>query len=237
MRALVLTTQTSHHAYFVQQLAREVSDLHVVCETTAVTAPFETAHAFESERERFEAQRWFGAEVPGLSNLAPTVNCANINDPQAVENVRSLQADVTIVFGTRKLAGALIQAVKKHLLNLHGGDPEHYRGLDTHLWAIYHNDFANLITALHVVNEKLDDGAIVGLRPIALRRGMHLAELRAANTECAVRLCRDAIRELQETGTIGSRPQRQAGRYYSFMPAVLKAGCVDKFERYCATLS
>jgi hypothetical protein len=45
------------------------------------------------------------------------------------------------------------------------------------------------------------------------------------------------MRELQETGTIVSRPQRQAGRYYSFMPAVLKAMCVDKFQRYCATLT
>ena len=237
MRALVLTTQTSQHAYFVQQLAREVSDLHVICETTVVNAPFETAHAFESERERFETQRWFGAEVPGLPSLAPTVDCANINDAQAIGKLRSLKADVTIVFGTRKLAAALIEAAGGCMLNLHGGDPEHYRGLDTHLWAIYHNDFANLITALHVVNEKLDDGAIVGLRPIALRRGMQLAELRAANTECAVRLCRDAMRELQETGTIVSRPQRQAGRYYSFMPAVLKAMCVDKFQRYCATLT
>jgi methionyl-tRNA formyltransferase len=237
MRALVLTTQTPHHAYFVQRLSRDVSDLHVICETTGVTAQFETAHPFESERERFEAQRWFGGEVPRLPSLAATVDCANINDAQAVAQVRASQPDVTIVFGTRKLGAALIQVAGAHLLNLHGGDPEYYRGLDTHLWAIYHNDFANLITALHVVNERLDDGAIVGLRAIPLTRGMQLAQLRAANTECAVRLCRDAIRELHESGTIAARAQRQAGRYYSFMPAALKAVCVDKFQRHCATLT
>src|SRR5689334_13236542 len=143
MRALVLTTQTSHHAYFVQQLAREVSDLHVICETTGVTAQFDTAHPFESERERFEADRWFGGEVRKLASLAPMVDCANINDAQVVGQVRTLRPDVTIVFGTRKLGAALIQSAGGHLLNLHGGDPEYYRGLDTHLWAIYHNDFAN----------------------------------------------------------------------------------------------
>jgi methionyl-tRNA formyltransferase len=236
MRALVLTTETLHHAYFVQQLSQDTTDLHVICETTGVTAPFDTAHAFEVEREQFEADRWFAGEVRTLDSLAHTTRCANINDAKIVEHIRGLRPDVAVVFGTRKLYAELIAAAGRNLLNLHGGDPEYYRGLDTHLWAIYHNDFVNLVTSLHRVNETLDDGAIVGLRAIALRRGMQLHELRAENTECAVRLFKDAVRELSETGAVSARAQRQAGRYYSFMPAVLKSVCVGKFARHCAGL-
>jgi methionyl-tRNA formyltransferase len=237
MRTLVLTTQTSHHAYFVQQLAQDTSDLHVISETSGVAAAFDTAHPFEVERDRFEADRWFAGEVKTLDSLAHTTLCANINEAHIIERIRGLRPDVAVVFGTRKLSSELIAAGGKHVLNLHGGDPEYYRGLDTHLWAIYHNDFVNLLTSLHRVNETLDDGAIVGLRAIPLRRGMQLYELRAENTECAVRLFKDAVRELSETGAVSARAQRQAGRYYSFMPAVLKAACVGKFTRHCAELT
>ncbi len=237
MRALVLTTQTSHHTYFVQQLGRITSDMHIVCETSSLTAPFDTVHAFEKRRDQFEADCWFAGKEQLLDAYGDTIRSENINDSSVIDHVRALKPDVTVVFGTRKLSNSVIEAAARNVLNLHGGDPEYYRGLDTHLWAIYHGDFANLVTALHLVNDKFDDGAIVGLRAIPLRRGMNLHELRARNTECAVRLCHDAIRELEETDALAARTQRQVGRYYSFMPAVLKAVCVQRFERYCAELT
>ena len=43
-------------------------------------------------------------------------------------------------------------------INLHGGDPEKYRGLDSHLWSIYHEDWASLVSTLHVVSKDLDAG-------------------------------------------------------------------------------
>jgi methionyl-tRNA formyltransferase len=171
-----------------------------------------------------------------VRELAETFVCENVNQPECLTHISETHPEVTVVFGTRKLSRPVIETAGTHIINLHGGDPEYYRGLDSHLWAIYHDDYSNLVTTLHTVNEVLDDGKIIGIRPIPLVRDMKLHELRRRNTEGALRLTVDAIGELVRSGGIPSRPQRQNGRYYSFMPTVLKALCAKKFERYCASL-
>ncbi|WP_377806343.1 hypothetical protein ABNQ38_06625 (plasmid) [Azospirillum sp. A29] len=89
-------------------------------------------------------------------------------------------------------------------LNLHGGDPEDCRGFDTHLWAIYHGDFAALATTLHHVSPDLDAGDIVATLPLPLHRGMGLHQLRRSNTEICVRLVQEALAGHGSTGS--SRP-------------------------------
>ncbi|MCS6289225.1 MAG: hypothetical protein H8K10_09645 [Nitrospira sp.] len=234
MRVLILTTDTLHHAYFVRELVSQVSRLHVILETTGVTPSFDVAHPFESQRDQYERDVWFKGNEPSVREFAETTICANVNDPDVVEAAKRFSPDITIAFGIRKAEPSLIRAAGPRVVNLHGGDPEFYRGLDSHLWAIYHNDFKNMVTTVHVLNEAFDDGPIIGIRPVALCRDMRLHQLRHRNTESALNLVRVALEELRRTGHIASRPQRQVGRYYSFMPTVLKDICVKRFEKYCA---
>ncbi|MCW5798229.1 MAG: hypothetical protein KIT40_07015 [Nitrospira sp.] len=236
MRVLVLTTDTLHHSYFVQELVSQVPKLHVILETTGVRPPFEVAHSFEPVRDQYERDMWFKGSEPSVSDFAEATTCTNVNDSEAVEAAKQFMPDITVAFGIRKAEPALIRAAGPRVVNLHGGDPEFYRGLDSHLWAIYHNDFRNVVTTLHVLNEALDDGPLIGIRPVALCRDMRLYQLRHRNTEAALNLMRVALEELQRTGHIASRSQRQTGRYYSFMPTVLKDVCVKRFEKYCAKL-
>ncbi len=236
MRLVVLTTQTQHHLRFVREIARTCPVAQILEETGGIAAPFETAHPFEAEREDHERALWFPGGVPAFEETAPVSRFENLNDGAAVAKLASLKPDLAVVFGTRPLSAEVIAAAGPGLVNLHGGDPEAYRGLDTHLWAIYHKDFANLITALHRVVPGIDAGEIVAMLPLPLSRGMGLPALRAANTEVCIALARLAIGQMQETGGLASRPQRARGRYYSFMPAVLKALCVDRFAKHTATL-
>jgi methionyl-tRNA formyltransferase len=236
MRLLILTTATPHHSFFVRELAAVYPQLHVIIESTGLSPPFDVHHPFEQERDSYEQQVWFGGVQVAMRELAETFTCENVNQSDCISHIAELRPEATIVFGTRKLSRPVIEAAGANMINLHGGDPEYYRGLDSHLWAIYHGDYSNLVTTLHTVNEVLDDGKIIGIRPIPLVRDMKLHELRRRNTECALRLTVDAIGELVRSGVMPSRAQRQNGRYYSFMPAVLKAQCVKKFERYCASL-
>ncbi|MCC6967288.1 MAG: hypothetical protein IT391_13525 [Nitrospira sp.] len=237
MRALILTTDTLHHSYFVRELVSQVPKLQVILETTGVRPSFEVAHPYEPIRDQYERDLWFKGSEPSVSDFAETLTCTNVNDSEAVAAAQQFMPDLTVAFGIRKAGPALIRAAGPRVVNLHGGDPEFYRGLDSHLWAIYHNDFRNVVTTLHVLNEALDDGALIGIRPVALTRDMQLHQLRHRNTESALNLTRVALEELQRTGHIASRSQRQMGRYYSFMPAVLKEVCVKRFEKYCATLA
>lgn len=237
MKVAVLTTETTHHAYFVRGLAGAVGVELVVVERNSVTPTFETHHPFEDERDAYERNAWFGGRPPSMQDLAPTLKAESINADQVVAALNRVKPDVVVVFGTGRLLAATIRTCSDGLLNLHGGDPQEYRGLDSHLWAIYHRDFGGLVTTLHCVNEELDDGDIVLQAPLPICRDMRLSELRHRNTEVCLQLALTALDGFARTAAFAVRPQQRRGRYYSFMPAVLKEVCRKKFEHYTSTLS
>lgn len=236
MKLVVLTTQTLHHTFFVKELGSIFPVTRVFSETKAVQPPFATHHAFEEERDVHEAQGFFNGQHPGLKEFADTSEFPSMNDPAATALLKKIQPDVAVVFGTGKLSEAVIRICPDGIINLHGGDPEYYRGLDSHLWAIYHSDFDALTATLHTVNVKLDDGSIILQTRLALRRGMTLSSLRAHTTRACIQLTGSALDMLARFGHFLSRKQRRTGRYYSFMPAELKSVCVEKFETFTAAL-
>ena len=105
-----------------------------------------------------------------------------MNDASAIASLEKESVDIVIVFGTGVLKPPLIEICTQRIFNLHGADPENYRGLDTHLWAIYHKDFSGLITTLHHLDTGLDTGDIVLQSAIPIHQKIKLHELRAANT-------------------------------------------------------
>ena len=237
MRLVILTTNTLHHARFVQRISIRFPITRVFEETTSVSAPFETAHPFENLRDEYEHGVWFPDHNASVEDFASVRRFENLNDLDAVAELAALSADVVMVFGTRRLKPAVIEAAGPSMINLHGGNPERYRGLDTHLWAIFHEDFANLVITLHTVNEALDDGRIVAAQPVPVSPGMKLLQLRAANTEVCIRLSMAVLEEFAEVERITSRDQRDKGRYYSFMPTNLKELCLSNFHRYTEKLT
>lgn len=233
MRVMVLTTQTLHHAHFLQALAPGLSDLLVLAETDGLAPAYETAHPFELDRDRYESDLWFDGAEPSLQCFAETQWVANANDAEALDAIRSYAPDMIVDFGTGRLRAETIAAGSRAaFLNLHGGNPEKYRGLDSHLWAIWHGQWSEIVTCLHRMEPTLDTGAILGISSLDLAGCEDLSHIRAVNTEACIRLTCDAIAQLHETGEIEARAQESRGRYYSFMPAVLKSQCVVKFRRF-----
>jgi len=234
MSIAVLTTDTPHHAHFVRALHDGCGAVTVFCETGASPrAPFETHHPFEDARDAHEWDLWFGGRQTSVADLAPTQAFASINNADAVEALRRAAPDWVIVFGTGMIKQPMLEVCGERIFNLHGGDPESYRGLDTHMWAVWHRDFDGLVTTLHHVDTGLDTGAIVAQEQVSLRPGMKLHELRAANTEACIRLTLDLATRI---GVAPGRAQTRKGRYYSAMPAVLKGLCVNRFEKFTAGL-
>lgn len=182
MRVSILTTDTLHHAQFVRALAEDRHDLLALLQTDNLFAPFETAHPFEMERDAHEREVWFGGADAHVGDFAPARTFPNVNDASAIAALRDFQPDLTIVFGTGLCRAPLIDACGVNMFNLHGGDPELYRGLDTHLWAVWHNDFAALSTSLHRVSAGIDEGDIVATLPLEITRGSGLFQLRQTNT-------------------------------------------------------
>lgn len=235
MRLVILTTETPHHAYFVREIQARQPITLVMAETRTLRAPFETAHPFEAERDLDERQVWFDGADPGLADMAETESFETINGDGALDRLRGVKPDMVVVFGTGRLSKEVVATCAGGMVNLHGGDPEDYRGLDTHLWAVYHGDFDGLVSTLHRVVPELDSGDVIGRRALALTPGMKLSELRRINTEACVALTSDALGDFGQ-GALKSTPQTRKGRYYSFMPSELKDLCVAKFEKYTGGL-
>lgn len=232
MKIVVLTTETLHHTYFVQTLAREFPPEMVVVERNILAPPFETHHPFEDIRDTYERQAFFGGKNVSLGNVANTLVVGSVNEPAAMACLRKIAPEAVIVFGAGRISKEVIQICPDGIINLHGGDPEEYRGLDSHLWAIYHDDFDSFVVTLHRVNEKLDDGDVILQGRINITKGMRLHELRRHNTELCIRLVFSALDMFKRHRHFISRPQRECGRYYSFMPSTLKDICVVRFRKY-----
>lgn len=237
MRLVILTTQTTHHAYFMREMKSCCEVVGCVLETTGVKPPFETSHKYLNEQNQYEVSRFFAGKECQLDDLGSAVPVVDINDPSAIEAVQDLQPDMTVAFGVRRLKSETIKELPGVLLNLHGGNPEKYRGLDTHLWAIYHSDFNSLVTTLHVLAPRLDTGDIVRQGRIPLRKDMPLYELRAVNTEVCIDLVKGAVDTLSSQGKLTLTKQKEAGRYYSFMPSVLKDQVKHRFEAFTGKLA
>ena len=58
----------------------------------------------------------------------------------------------------------------------------------------------------------------------------NLFELRALNTDACIELCRNFLKSISNEEIIKALPQENFGRYYSFMPTVLKDVVAKKFK-------
>jgi methionyl-tRNA formyltransferase len=236
MRVCILTTETPHHTYFTKALAADGHDVLALVEERVSVPRYEIAHPFEAERDNFERAEWFSGREARIRDFAEARTFTDINLPACLDSLTDFAPDLTVTFGTGRLRAEMIARGGDRLVNLHGGDPEHYRGLDTHLWAVWHKDFGSLATCLHRVAEGLDTGDVFACLPVEVAPGSGLHQLRKANTETCLQLTRMAVCQLQAEGHLTTRPQRQVGRYYSFMPSALKAVCVQQFSRFTARL-
>jgi methionyl-tRNA formyltransferase len=234
LRTVMLTSDTTHHTYYAAKLNERFPLQGIFVEAADHSAPFETAHPFEDERAIYERDVLLAGIDASIAKVADTWFVDSMNEERSVAALKDLRPDVVLVFGTGKLLPRVIDVPTVACLNLHGGNPEQYRGLDTHLWAIYHQDFKNLVTTLHHVDAELDTGDIVLQSQLPLPDRCELHELRAINTKVCLDLSVMTLHALESMGTLPSRKLVERGRYYSHMPTVLKEVCVQRFKHHVA---
>jgi len=237
LKICVLTTDTPHHAHFVRCLAAEFPKIEAFCEDLSSASYGASACEFEIQRDEWEQELWFSGKKTPIASLIPTQNFASMNDSQAVSRLRASHPEVVIVFGTGVLRAGVLQVQPRKTLNLHGGDPEEYRGLDTHLWAIHEKNFSGLVSTLHRVDMGIDTGEIVERTRLRIKKNMELFQLRALNTEACVEMTLRALRGFLAKGDVDSMVQRKKGRYYTRMPQEIKMRCPVIFRQHTALLS
>lgn len=227
IRLLLLTTQTPHHVHFVRQLVERGCDVTVIQEQVDSRRP---QLPFMKDQIDFETDLWFSGGMPDFADLVPTERVDEVTAKCLAGSV--CRWDVAISFGSRILRPEVLCELPENRWNLHGGDPQRYRGLDSHLWATYHRDRTALVTTLHSLTREVDSGPIVAGTCLDLMQAPRLDMLRAVNTEAAIQLVVGALAALEVTGQVPMMPQVQSGRYYSALPPALMADVQARYARF-----
>jgi hypothetical protein len=231
----VLSSDTAHHRYFLNTILKEgISLAGCLFETEHVEAPFPIGPLFETEEDSFEAEHFFNRIPRELPN-GLTLEVGSVNSLEAAEKIRRLKPDFGVVFGTGKISKDVIQMFPDGLINVHRGIAEEYRGLDSDLWAIYHNDYKNIGVTIHKVEPLLDTGDVVLQERMELKAGMKTHQIRYYTSLIATDLVIKALKDYL-SGTLKHRPQEKRGKYCSFMPLDLKKMVNEKFNNYCKKL-
>ena len=137
--------------------------------------------------------KFFGMCKVLCSNKKPTFKgktfkVDNINNLKVIDILKKNKVKYLIVFGTKKITSNILKLYKDKIFNLHGGNPEEYRGLDSHYWSIYYNDFNNLVSCIHILNKKLDDGKIIFKAKLKIPKKTKIHQLREINTKICINI-------------------------------------------------
>ena len=223
----ILTTKTTHHIFFENQIFKKYKNIINIYETTSIKPKFQIDAIFEKKREIFEKKICFQNKKLNFKGRSYAIK--NINDNIVFKILKKHNIKYLIVFGTRKIKKEIVKRYKNKIFNLHGGNPEEFKGLDSHYWSIYHNNF-NLYSCLHKLSYKLDDGDIIFLKKIKLQKKMKIHQLRLKNTLCCIQMVLRLIYLIKNNTRIPSFKQKNESRYYSFMPKVIKDIVEKKFN-------
>ena len=204
-------------------------DLTIICETGSVFFPYKTSHAFELNQNKIEMLHWFAGKSISLPSLGNCLLVENVNSKRAQVFLENAKVDLVFSFGSRRIKAGMLSKLGENVFNFHGANPEKYRGLDSHLWALWHNDDKQLATCLHCLTNELDDGDIYGLLSIDNKKLKCIEDVRILNTENCVRLALDLIAKLTAGEKLNLKKQMTKGRYYSAMPSILKDVVVKRF--------
>ena len=226
----LLTTKTTHHIYYENQIYRNFKNIITIYETQIIKPSFQTNVNFEKKRDEHEKKVFFKNKKPIFKSKNYKVD--SINNLKVIEILKKNKVKYLIVFGTKKITSNILKLYKDKIFNLHGGNPEEYRGLDSHYWSIYHNDFNNLVSCIHVLNKKLDDGKIIFKSKLKIPKKTRIYQLREINTKNFINISYKLLKKINKSEKFKLHNQNKIGRYFSFMPKDLKYICQKKFENF-----
>ncbi len=232
MKVLILTTKTNHHLYFLHQLSLDSRlDILTIFEKKTNKFNFKTKHLLDNLRNSYESSILLKKKIK-YSLLKQKKEVWDVNSKTSINLIKKFDPEVIISYGIGKIKVKFLNNFQKKTFNLHGGDPEYYRGLDSFLWAIYHKDFNKFYVTLHNVNNTFDSGGVIYKKKLTFNRKTNICNLRLLSTDICLFLSKKIIKHFLLKKKYRIKSQKIKGRYYSAMPSVLKNICINNFNNY-----
>ena len=142
----------------------------------------------------------------------PAYELSKPSHPETLATLAQLQSDVALVACFTRIIPAALLALPRHgFLNLHPSRLPAYRGPEPIFWQL--RDGVNPVgVTLHLMDEHLDAGDIVGQRAVTLPNGISRSQIDNLCAAAGADLMLTALDDLS-AGTLPRQPQPTGGSY------------------------
>lgn len=235
IRAIYLTTDDPIYLpdFYDRVLSRPVAETVAVFvvpplyrRQSALDAALRYARTFGLADAARLVLRVLGSKLRGRSIAAacarhrvPCKVIADVNAPEFLERLRALSPDVLISVSCPQIFKApLIELPPRGVLNIHGANLPHYRGVLPSFWMLANRE-PRAGVSIYFVNEKIDAGDRCGLTIFDIRRDDTLDLFLKRSKAIAADLLVEVL-EKMERGTVTREPlDLGQGSYFSWPDA------------------
>ena len=201
--------------FAVESLDRLVSEnFNIVGVVTATDKPAGRGHKMlQSAVKQYAVER-------GMNILQP----ASLKDPEFIDNLRSLEADLFIVIAFRMLPEIVWTMPRLGTFNLHGSLLPRYRGAAPINWALINGDSETGVTTFFLKHE-IDTGDIIDRRAIPVGPDEDFGSVYNRLMRLGADLTVDTVNRIID-GTLETMPQDSEGlEAPSPAPKIFKETC------------
>jgi methionyl-tRNA formyltransferase len=140
---------------------------------------------------------------------------AEVNSPEGIELIRSLEPDILFTSWAPILREAVLQIPKLAAINVHFGISPDFRGNDTLFWALYFRNYEKVGGILHYLNKGVDTGNILAeVRP-SLESGNGELEVDIKTTLLLAKAAVQVLGKIKESQVIPlGKIQEKKGRNF-----------------------
>ena len=222
MNVLLIGTDTLHRRFIINSLIDKGVKLNTcIFQTTSYKPSFNT-NPFWAKFEKSELLKRFNNKTRlDLRRVKKIIKIKNLSSITKECKKEISKANFVIISGADLIKGQLFKMLRPKALNVHMGIAEKYRGLDSNLWAFYHHDYKSIGVTLHKLDRRLDTGQVFKSQSLTINKKTKIWLLRYLESDLAVKLLKMALNSFGKKKLI-LRRQKKIGRYYSFMPTVIK---------------
>jgi methionyl-tRNA formyltransferase len=164
MSYFAITSNHPRHVKYLETLYNQI-ELSTVVIVDKGTVTEEEADYFKSDMS-----------LLGKSNV---IRCSKqqLHSDLMLQRLQKVNAKVGFIFGAPLLKKELFEIPQYGCVNIHTGLVNHYRGVDSSLWAMYDNRPDLIGATLHYIDKSIDAGNIIDTGVIDLDRHDNLESL------------------------------------------------------------